>query len=48
MILRTLAASILENTLINMPHPFKNFEIKKYYQNETIFNGVYSRTNLPK
>ena len=25
-----------------------NFEIQKYYQNEPKFNGVYSRSNLPK
>ena len=25
-----------------------NFEIQKYYQNESKFNGVYSRDNLPK
>ena len=25
-----------------------NFEIQKYCQNETRFNGVYSRNNLPK
>ena len=30
------------------PHPLTNFEIQKYYQNEPIFNGVYSRDNLPK
>ena len=30
------------------PHPLKNFEQKKYYQNELRFNGVYSRTNLPE
>ena len=30
------------------PHPFTNFEIQKYYQNEPRFNGVYSRNNLPK
>ena len=30
------------------PHPLTNFEIKKYYQNEPRFNGVYSRNNLPK
>ena len=30
------------------PHPLTNFEIQKYYQNETKFNGVYSRNNLPK
>ena len=30
------------------PHPFTNFEIQRYYQNEPKFNGVYSRNNLPK
>ena len=38
------------------PHPLTNFEIQKYYQNdaqlssknEPKFNGVYSRSNLPK
>ena len=30
------------------PHPLKNFEIQKYYQNEPKFNGIYSRNNLPK
>ena len=30
------------------PHPLSNFEIQKYYQKQTIFNGVYSRDNLPK
>ena len=30
------------------PHPLTNFEIQKYYQNEPIFNGAYSRDNLPK
>ena len=25
----------------------KNFEIQEYYQNETRFNGVFSRDNLP-
>ena len=29
-------------------HPLTNFEIQKYFQNETKFNGVYSRNNLPK
>ena len=29
-------------------HPVTNFEIQKYYQNQTRFNGVYSRDNLPK
>ena len=30
------------------PHPLTNFEIQKYYQNESEFNSVYSRNNLPK
>ena len=30
------------------PHPLRNFEIQKYYQNEPRFNGFYSRNNLPK
>ena len=30
------------------PHPLTNFEIQKYYQNESRFNDVYSRDNLPK
>ena len=30
------------------PHPLTNFEILKYYQNESRFNGVYSRDNLQK
>ena len=29
-------------------HPLTFFEIQKYYQNETKFNSVYSRNNLPK
>ena len=31
-----------------LPHPSTNFEIQKYHQNETKFNGAYSRNNLPK
>ena len=30
------------------PHPLTNFEIKMYYKNESRFNGVFSRDNLPK
>ena len=29
-------------------HPLTNFELQKYYQNEPIFNGVYSTDNPPK
>ena len=28
-------------------HPLTNFEIIEYYENESRFNGVYSRDNLP-
>ena len=28
------------------PHPLTNFEMQKCYQNESRFNGVYSRDNL--
>ena len=31
-----------------LPHPLRNFEIQKYYENEPRFNGVFSRDNLPK
>ena len=30
------------------PHPLKNFKIQKFYENESRFNGVFSRDNLPK
>ena len=30
------------------PSPLTNFEIQNYYQNESNFNGAYSRNNLPK
>ena len=30
------------------PHPLTNFEIQKYYENESRFNGVFSKDNLPK
>ena len=29
-------------------HPLANFEIQKYYHNQTRFNDVYSRDNLSK
>ena len=28
-------------------HPLTDFEIQNYYKNESKFNGVYSRDNLP-
>ena len=29
-------------------HPLTNFEIQKYYENESRLNGVFSRDNLTK
>ena len=29
-------------------HPLTNFVVQKYYQNESRFNGIYCRDNLPK
>ena len=29
------------------PHPYINFEIKKYYQKKTNFKDVYPQNNLP-
>ena len=29
-------------------HPLTNIEINEYYKNEPIFNGIYSKNNLPK
>ena len=29
-------------------HPLTSFEIIEYYENNSRFNGVYSRNNLPK
>ena len=37
-----------QNEFLMPPHPLTNFEIKKYYQNEPRFNGVYSSDNLLK
>ena len=30
-----------------LPHPLINFETQKYYENESKFNGIYLRNNLP-
>ena len=54
MLLGTLTASILGRNnqswskFLVPPHPLTNFEIQKYCQNESKFNGVYSRNNLSK
>ena len=42
----SIKRSSLKKILIP-PHPLTKFEIQMYYQNETQFNGVYSRDNLP-
>ena len=34
--------------ILMLPYPLTNFEISQYYKNESRFNGVYSRDNLPK
>ena len=31
-----------------LPHRLTNLEIQNYYQNESNFNGVYSKNTLPK
>ena len=31
-----------------LSHPLTNLDIQKYYQNESKFNGVYSRNNISK
>ena len=31
-----------------LPHPLINFDIQKYYQNESKLNGIYSKNNLLK
>ena len=33
---------------LTSPHSLTNFNIQSYYQNEPIFNDVFSRNNLPK
>ena len=38
----------METKKLIPPYSLTNFEIEKYYQNESSFNGVCSRDNLPK
>ena len=38
----------IKKKALMLPHPLTNFKIRKYYENEPRFNGVYSRDNLPK
>ena len=40
-------SSIKKRRIFNAASSLTNFELQKYYQNEPLFNGVYSRDNLP-
>ena len=40
-------SSIKKRRVFNAVSSLTNFELQKYYQNEPLFNGVYSRDNLP-
>ena len=31
-----------------LPHPLDNFELQKYYQNKSEFNGFYSKNRKRK
>ena len=47
--IRAGKGAIRESDQFSMPpHPLTNFEIKKYYENESKLNGVYSKNNLHK
>ena len=37
-----------QNEFLTLPYPLTNFEIQKYYQNKSRFNGVCLRDNLQK
>ena len=43
----SIKRSSLKKILIP-PHPLTNFEIEAYYQNESRFNDIFSRDNLPE
>ena len=47
MLLGTLGATLLGIGFLMKPHPVTNFEIQKYYENESRFNDSFSRDNLP-
>ena len=38
----------IQKKMFGSGRPLSSFEIQKYYQNESKFNGVHSRNNLPK
>ena len=39
---------IKKKRFLMLSHPLTNFEIQNYYQNESRFNGVFSRDDLRK
>ena len=43
-----MKAQLEQNMILMSPHSLINFKIRKHYQNEPKFNGVYSRNNLSK
>ena len=36
----------IRTEFLMLPHPLTNFDIQRYNQDESRFNGVYSRENL--
>ena len=42
------AGKLIKKKALMLLYPLTNFEIHSYYKNESRFNGVYSRDNLPK
>ena len=40
--------AMIKKKILILLHPLTDFEIQKYYENEPIFNGVFSRDTLPK
>ena len=43
-----MKAQLERDRVLMPPYPLTNFKIRKYYQNEPKFNGVYSRNNSSK
>ena len=39
--------NLQSNSILILPYPLNNFEVRKYYQSEPRFIGVYIRGNLP-
>ena len=41
-----MKAQLEQNRILMPPHSFTNFKMRKHFQNEPKFNGVYSGNNL--